>query len=90
MSASPHLSRKIKDAFGSDAGDELIGILDRVSHDISELRGDVAELRHQMTVGFETLQKRIDVLRKQMQFFILAFAVMYAVMLAAIVGLYAR
>lgn len=87
MAASPHLSRKIKDVFGNDAGDELIGILDRLSNDVSELRGDFAELRHQTAVGFERMEKLIEQgLRKQTQFFFLA----WATMLAAIVGLYVR
>jgi hypothetical protein len=87
MAASPHLSRKIRDTFGTEAGDELIGILDRLSNDVSELRGDFAELRHQMTVGFERMDKRIEIgLREQTRFFFLA----WATMLAAIVGLYAR
>ena len=94
MAASPHLSRKISDALGADAGGELIGILDRAGNDISELRGDVAELRHQMEVGFSHVDARFEnmgrlietELRKQTQFFFLA----WAVILAAIIGLYAR
>ena len=94
MAASPHLSRKIRDALGNEAGSELADILDRAANDISEVRGDVAELRHQMDVGFtrvdakfETMGKIIEQeLRKQTQFFFLA----WAVILAAIVGLYAR
>lgn len=94
MAASPHLSRKISDALGADAGGELIGILDRAGNDISGLRGDVAELRHQMEVGFSRVDARFEKmggvlgteLRKQTQFFFLA----WAVILAAIIGLYAR
>lgn len=94
MAASPHLSRKLQDALGHEAGGELTGILDRAASDISELRGDVAELRHQMDVGFSRVDARFETmgklveheLRKQTQFFFLA----WAVILATIVGLYAR
>jgi hypothetical protein len=98
MATSPHLSRKIRDALGNDAGSELVDVLDRVSNDISELRGDVAELRHQMEVGFARVDARFEQLhgqihttfekslRDQTRFFFLA----WAAMLAAIVGLYGR
>ena len=59
MAASPHLSRKIRDTLGQEAGEEMIGILDKVSSDISDLRGDVAELRHQTHMGFARLEKVI-------------------------------
>lgn len=94
MAASPHLSQKIRDLFGNEAGQELIGILDKMASDVSDVRGDVAELRHQMDMGFgrvdgkfEAMSKVIEQeLRKQTQFFFLA----WAVILAAIVGLYSR
>ena len=94
MAASPHLSRRIQDALGSEAGGELIGILDRAANDISGLRGDLGELRHQVDVGFTRVDARFEAmarqleheLRKQTQFFFLA----WAVILAAIVGLYTR
>ena len=94
MAASPHLSRRISDALGADAEGELIGIVDRTANDISELRGDVAELRHQMEVGFSRVDARFETvgqllekeLRRQTQFFLLA----WAVILAAIIGLYTR
>jgi hypothetical protein len=130
MATSPHLSQKIRETLGNEAGQELIGILgilDQVVSDISDLRGDVAELRHQMEIGFARVDGKLaegfgrvdgkfsegfgrvdgkfaegfgrvdgkfaemgkvieQELRKQTQFFFLA----WAVILAAIVGLYAR
>jgi hypothetical protein len=105
MAASPHLSRKLQAALGDDAGTELIAIVDRAANDISELRGDVAELRHQMEVGFTRINarfdqesKRVDArfeqqnamfergMREQTRFFFVA----WGVILAAIIGLYAR
>lgn len=87
MSTSPHLSQKLRDALGNEAGSELGGILDRAASDISELRGDVAEFRHHVDTRFEAMGKLIEQeLRKQTQFFFLA----WAVILAAIVGLSAR
>ena len=56
MSTSPHLSGKLREALGNEAGDELIGIVDKAAGDISDLRGDVAELRHEMRVGFADLK----------------------------------
>src|SRR5687767_13328110 len=39
---SPHLERKLKEALGDDAGEELAAVTDR----IDPIRGDMAELRH--------------------------------------------
>ena len=43
MATSPHLSQRIRDALGNEAGTELIGIVDKAAGDISDLRGDMAE-----------------------------------------------
>lgn len=59
MATSPHLSGKLREALGSDAGEELVGIVDKAASDISELRADVAELRHEMQVGFARLEHLI-------------------------------
>ena len=45
---SPHLDRKLKDSLGSEAGEELASVIDR----IDPIRGDIAELRHAMEKGF--------------------------------------
>lgn len=58
MATSPHLSFKLREALGAQAGDELIGIVDKAASDISDLRGDVAELRHQMELGFARVDTR--------------------------------
>lgn len=58
MTTSPHLSFKLREALGAQAGDELIGIVDKAASDISDLRGDVAELRHQMELGFARVDTR--------------------------------
>lgn len=94
MATSPHLSQKIRDTLGNEAGLELIGILEKMASDVSDVRGDVAELRHRMEMGFSRVDGKFEAmgkvieqeLRKQTQFFVLA----WAVILAAIVGLYAR
>jgi hypothetical protein len=87
MAASPHLSQKLRDTLGNEAGGELIGILDKAASDISELRGDVAELGHRMDTRFETMGTLIErELRKQTQCSFLA----WAVILAAMIGLHAR
>lgn len=58
MATSPHLSSKLREALGHQAGEELVTIVDRAASDISELRGDVAELRHQMELGFARVDTR--------------------------------
>jgi len=73
---SPHLERKLKEALGDDAGAELAAVTDR----IDPIRGDIAELRHEMKLGFEKAA------REQIRFLFLA----WAVLLAAIIGLYGR
>jgi hypothetical protein len=52
MATSPHLSLKLRTALGNEAGEELIRIVDKAASDISDLRGDIAELRHQTELGF--------------------------------------
>lgn len=94
VSISPHLSNKLRAALGNEAGEELIGLMDDVTADVSSLRGDMAELRHQMEIGFARIDAKFEAmgrtleseLRKQTRFFFLA----WSVLLAAIVGLYAR
>lgn len=73
---SPHLERKLKEALGEDAGAELAAVTDRVD----PIRGDIAELRHYVERRFEKAEK--DYIR----FLFLA----WAVLLAAIIGLYSR
>lgn len=58
MATSPYLSLKLRDLLGPEAGDELIGLVDRAANDISDLRGDVAELRHRMELGFAQVDAR--------------------------------
>lgn len=101
MPVSPHLQRKLQEILGANAADDLVSMLDNM--DAS--RGDVGELRHEMQLGFarvdarfaaidgrlETLRVSLEkafekALREQTRFFFLA----WAVILAAIVGIYAR
>lgn len=51
-----------------------------VTDRIDPIRGDIAELRHEMKLGFA------QAAREQLRFLFLA----WAVLLAAIIGLYAR
>lgn len=51
---SPHLERKLKEALGDDAGQELAAVTDR----IDPIRGDIAELRHVMLKGFASIDAR--------------------------------
>ena len=58
MATSPHLSLKLRDALGPEAGDELILLVDKAASDISDLRGDMAEFRHQMELRFAGVDAR--------------------------------
>jgi hypothetical protein len=50
-------------------------------------RGDIRELRHEMQLGFARMETLVEkALREQTRFFFLA----WAVLVTAIVGLYAR
>ena len=44
MPIPPHLQRKLQQALGTEAGDSLVTYLDSVE----AMRGDIAELRHDM------------------------------------------
>jgi hypothetical protein len=84
---SPHLHRKLQESLGDDAGEELAAVIDRVDPirgDIAELRhsvqASIAELRHEMKQGLEKAAT------EQLRFLFLA----WAVLLAAIIGLYSR
>jgi hypothetical protein len=87
MAVSPHLQRKLQETLGADAADDLVTILDTMDAN----RGDVRELRHEMQLGFARVEAKFEAalekgLREQTRFFFLA----WSVLLAAIVGLYAR
>lgn len=90
MPISPHLIRKLQEALGAAAAEDLVSMLESMDAN----RGDIAELRHEMQLGFARMdQMRLEFqaslekgLREQTRFFFLA----WSVLLAAIVGLYAR
>ena len=58
MATSPHLSSKLREALGHEAGEEFIATVDRAAGDLSELRGDLAELRHQMELSSARVDTR--------------------------------
>lgn len=98
MPISPHLHRKLREVLGADAGDDVVTLFE----DAQALRGDIAELRHEMELRFAAVDAKFATLKaelegsltaaferglkEQTRFFFLA----WAVQLAAIVGLYAR
>jgi hypothetical protein len=94
MPTSSHLHSKLQQTLGSNAADELVTMLD----DFEAMRGDMAEMRHEMTLfradmGAEFKSLRFEMsatiekgLREQTRFFFLA----WSVILATIIGLYAR
>lgn len=55
MFASRHLSNKLRETLGSEAGEELMTWLDEERSERQTLRADVAELRQEMDAGFAKL-----------------------------------
>lgn len=108
MAVSPNLQRKLQQALGAEAAGDLLAWM----QSMDPHRGDLAELRREMQLGFARIDERfarIDErfarsdgrmdtmqasmermmekgLREQTRFFFLA----WSVLLAAIIGLYAR
>jgi hypothetical protein len=97
MATTPNLQRKLQQTLGAEAAGDLVAWMQSMDGN----RNDVSELRREMQVmqvGFarldgrlEAMQERIEKLlekglREQTRFFFLA----WSVLLAAIVGLYAR
>ena len=85
--ASPHLVRKLKEALGADAGAEQAAVNDRIDPILAE----ITALRQEVKAGFATHKAETDAairaaIEGQTRFFFVA----WAVILAAIVGLYAR
>jgi hypothetical protein len=105
MPVSQHLLRKLQEALGAEAADDLVTLMDGMDAN----RGDTRELRHEMQLGFARIDARFAALeariegqfststasfekllekglREQTRFFFLA----WSVILAGVIGLYAR
>jgi hypothetical protein len=94
MAVSPNLQRKLQQAPGVEAAGDLVAWMQTMD----PLRGEIADLRREMQVGFARIDGRMDTmqasmermmekgLREQTRFLFLA----WSVLLAAIVGLYSR
>ena len=63
MPVSQHLIRKIEQAFGREAAEELV----RLIGESESLRGDLAELRHEMQLGFSKVDIRFAELEKAIE-----------------------
>ena len=56
MSLSPHLQRKLQESLGQEAAEDLVSWMEQAdSH-----RADVAELRHEMQLGFARLESKME------------------------------
>lgn len=104
MAVSPNFQRKLQHTLGTEAAGDLLAwmqSMDANRNDIADLKVGLRELRQemqQMQVGFARLDGRMEAmqasmermmekgLREQMRFFFLA----WSVLLAAMIGLYAR
>jgi hypothetical protein len=56
MPIPSHLLRKLQDSLGPEATEALVSWMDEVDAQ----KGDVAELRHEMQIGFARLEAKID------------------------------
>ena len=56
MPISPHLLRKLQEALGAEAADDLVRLMDGMDAN----RGDIRELRHEMQLGFARIEARFD------------------------------
>jgi hypothetical protein len=94
MAVSPNLQRKLQQALGAEAAGDLVAWMQTMD----PLRGEIADLRREMQVGFARIDGRMDTmqasmermmekgLREQTRFLFLV----WSVLLVAIVGLYSR
>jgi hypothetical protein len=62
MPISPHLRRKLKETLGSDAGEDLAGVMDGVD----TLRGDIAELRREVRDAMALMREEMSKLRSEL------------------------
>jgi hypothetical protein len=56
VSITPRLALKLQEALGADATEDLVTWISQSD----SLRGDVAELRHELQLGFARLDARMD------------------------------
>ena len=63
MAISPHLHRKLREALGADAGDDLVNLLEVAQ----ATRGDIAELRQETRLRFAETDAKFPVLKAELQ-----------------------
>ena len=56
MALSPHLVRKLQEAVGHEAAEDIVSRFEGAD----SLRGDVLELRHEMQLGFARMSAQLD------------------------------
>jgi hypothetical protein len=56
VSLSPHLQRKLQETLGREAAEDLVNRMGQVD----SLRADVAELRHEMQLGFARMESKME------------------------------
>lgn len=63
MPVSPLLLRKLQESLGADAADDLVRWMEAMDAN----RGDIGELRHEMQLGFASIDARFDKMYAAMQ-----------------------
>ena len=56
MPVPSHVARKLREVLGTEAGEDLVTWMDETT----AVRADVAELRHEMQVGFARIEAHVD------------------------------
>ena len=56
MPLSPHLQRKLQEALGHEAAEDLVSWMEKADAH----RADVAELRHEMQLGFARIETMLE------------------------------
>jgi len=56
MAIPPHLHRKLQQTLGQEAAEDLVSWMESVDNS----RADIAELRHEMQVGFSRMETAIE------------------------------
>jgi hypothetical protein len=84
MPIPPHVQKQLQQALGSDAGEDFVAW----TEEVDTARGDIAELRHEMQIGFARLEAHIDrriteATRWFMTWIIVALGVSFVAMTAA-------
>lgn len=82
MPPPSHLTRRLREVLGPDAGDDLVNWIDETS----AMRGDIAEMRHELVRMEANLTAQIERSRSDLMKWSFAFWVGAVAAIAALAG----